>query len=66
MLPADGVTGNIASDETEAVMDTVSSDVCSKNDVKKSIDSATNKKKMDGFRYFLSVELVCTIICTKL
>nr|XP_017186172.2 uncharacterized protein LOC103428837 isoform X2 [Malus domestica] len=50
LLPADGITGNIASDETEAVMDTVSSDVCSKNDGKKSIDSSTNKKKMDGFR----------------
>ncbi|TQD90946.1 hypothetical protein C1H46_023467 [Malus baccata] len=50
LVPADGITGNIASDETEAVMDTVSFDVCSKNDGKKSIDSATNKKKMDGFR----------------
>ncbi|KAM1079563.1 hypothetical protein ACFX13_000801 [Malus domestica] len=27
LLPADGITGNIASDETEAVMDTVSSGV---------------------------------------
>lgn len=45
LLPADGVAGNMSGDRTEAVTGTVSSDECSKNGAKKSIESAVNKKK---------------------
>ncbi|CAB4308228.1 unnamed protein product [Prunus armeniaca] len=50
LLPAADVAGYMAGDETEAVTGTVPSDVCIKNDAKKPIESAINKKKLNGVR----------------
>ncbi|XP_008226921.2 PREDICTED: uncharacterized protein LOC103326469 [Prunus mume] len=50
LLPAADVAGNMAGDETEAVAGTIPSDVCIKNDAKKPIESAINKKKLNGVR----------------
>lgn len=63
LLPADGVAGNMSGDRTEAVTGTVSSDECSKNGAKMSIESAVNKKK--GVRYCLNFGLVWTYICIE-
>ncbi|XP_034214275.1 uncharacterized protein LOC117626614 isoform X3 [Prunus dulcis] len=48
LLPAADIAGNMAGDKTEAVTGTVPSDVCIKNDAKKPIESAINKKKLNG------------------
>ncbi|BBH01974.1 hypothetical protein Prudu_012400 [Prunus dulcis] len=50
LLPAADIAGNMAGDKTEAVTGTVPSDVCIKNDAKKTIESAINKKKLNGVR----------------
>lgn len=65
LLPAADIAGNMAGDETEAVTGTVPSDVCIKNDAKKPIESAINKKKLNGVRYFFSVGLVWIVIWTN-
>lgn len=51
LLPADGIAGNVASSDPEAVVGPVPSDQSSQNYPKKSIKSAIFDRRTNGKRY---------------